>query len=198
MTERTITIRGEVQFPGVYKYADNETVEDFIIQAGGLTDKASLSNVSISRRVSDSKAVRPDSVIARTFNMALKENFAVDGDRSFTLMPFDEVYVMRSPGYTEQQNVTVEGEVLYAGTYALERNNTRLSDLFRMSGGSNGLAYIKGARLMRKANEAEKARAAGGAAEEPSDACRFVKQRQRRAVNGSGSCQRQHQEVPGA
>ena len=65
---------------------------------------------------------------------------------------------MRSPGYTEQQNVTVEGEVLYAGTYALERNNTRLSDLFRMSGGSNGLAYIKGARLMRKANEAEKAR----------------------------------------
>lgn len=158
MTERTITIRGEVQFPGVYKYADNETVEDFIIQAGGLTDKASLSNVSISRRVSDAKAVRPDSVIAHTFNMALKENFAIDGDRSFTLMPFDEVYVMRSPGYTEQQNVTVEGEVLYAGTYALERNNTRLSDLFRMSGGSNGLAYIKGARLMRKANEAEKAR----------------------------------------
>lgn len=158
MSDRTLTIRGEVQYPGVYKYADNETVEDFIIQAGGLTDKASLMNVSISRRVSDPKALRPDSVIAKTFNVALKDNFAVDGDRTLTLMPFDEVYVMRSPGYTEQQNVSVEGEVLFAGTYALERNNTRLSDLFKKSGGSNGLAYIKGARLMRKANETEKAR----------------------------------------
>ena len=158
MSDRTITIRGEVQFPGIYKYADNETVEDFIIQAGGLTDKASLMNISISRRVSDVKALRPDSVIARTFNVALKDNFVVDGDRSLTLMPFDEVYVMRSPGYTEQQNVSVEGEVLFAGTYALERNNTRLSDLFKKSGGANGLAYIKGARLMRKANETEKAR----------------------------------------
>lgn len=158
MSDRTITIRGEVQFPGIYKYADNETVEDFIIQAGGLTDKASLMNISISRRVSDVKALRPDSVIARTFNVALKDNFVVDGDRSLTLMPFDEVYVMRSPGYTEQQNVSVEGEVLFAGTYALERNNTRLSDLFKKSGGANGLAYIKGARLMRKANDTEKAR----------------------------------------
>ena len=158
MSDRTITIRGEVQFPGIYKYADNETIEDFVIQAGGLTDKASLMNVSVSRRVSDARAMRPDSVIAKTFNMPLKDNFIVDGDRSFTLMPFDEVYVMKSPGYTEQQNVSVEGEVLFAGTYSLERNNTRLSDLFKKSGGSNGLAYIKGARLMRKANEVEKTR----------------------------------------
>lgn len=158
LSDRTLTIRGEVQYPGIYKYADNETVEDFIIQAGGLTDKASLMNVSVSRRVSDAKALRPDSVIAQTFSVALKDNFVIDGDRSFTLMPFDEVYVMRSPGYTEQQNVSVEGEVLFAGTYALERNNTRLSDLFKKSGGSNGLAYIKGARLMRKANATEKER----------------------------------------
>ena len=158
LSDRTLTIRGEVQYPGIYKYADNETVEDFIIQAGGLTDKASLMNVSVSRRVSDAKALRPDSVIAKTFSVALKDNFVIDGDRSFTLMPFDEVYVMRSPGYSEQQNVSVEGEVLFAGTYALERNNTRLSDLFKKSGGSNGLAYIKGARLMRKANATEKER----------------------------------------
>lgn len=158
MKERTITIRGEVQYPGVYKYADNETIEDFVIQAGGLTDKASLINISVNRRVSDAKATRPDSIIANTYTLALKENFMIDGDRSFTLMPFDEVYVMKSPGYTEQQNVSVEGEVLFAGVYSLERNNTRLSDLFKKSGGSNGLAYIKGARLMRKANAVEKAR----------------------------------------
>ena len=155
--------------------------------------------------MSDSKAVRPDSVIARTFNMALKENFAVDGDRSFTLMPFDEVYVMRSPGYTEQQNVTVEGEVLYAGTYALERNNTRLSDLFRMSGGSNGLAYIKGARLMRKANEAEKARMEALLKMQQEEQQKNLLTLAASSNNASavqstaqGSCQCQHQEVPGA
>lgn len=158
MTDRTITIRGEVQFPGVYKYADNECIEDFVLQAGGLTDKASTVNVTVSRRVSDNKALRPDSIIAQNYTMALKDGFVVDGTPGFILMPFDEVYVMKSPGYMEQQNVSVEGEVMFEGTYALEKNNTRLSDIFKRAGGSNGLAYISGARLMRKANEAEKTR----------------------------------------
>ena len=158
MNDRTLTIRGEVQYPGVYKYADNETIEDFVLQAGGLTDKASLVNVSVSRRVNDPKALRPDSVIAKNFTLSLKDGFVVDGTPGFVLMPFDEVYVRKSPGYVEQQNVSVEGEVLFAGTYTLSRNNTRLSHLFQKAGGGNGLAYIKGAKLMRRATEAEKER----------------------------------------
>ena len=156
--QRTITIRGEVQYPGVYQYADNETVEDFVLQAGGLTDKASTVNVSVSRRISDPKAMAPDSVIAKTYTVELKDGFVVDGKPGFVLMPFDEVYVRKSPAYMEQKNVSVEGEVMFAGDYALPVNNTRLSDLFKRAGGSNGLAYIRGARLMRKATEAEKAR----------------------------------------
>ena len=156
--QRTITIRGEVQYPGIYKYADNETVEDFVLQAGGLTDKASTINLSVSRRVSDPKALAPDSVIAKTYTLALKDGFVIDGEPGFVLMPFDEVYVRKSPAYMEQKNVTVEGEVMFAGTYTLTANNTRLSDLYKRSGGSNGLAYIRGARLMRRATEAEKAR----------------------------------------
>ena len=156
--QRTITIRGEVQYPGIYKYADNETVEDFVLQAGGLTDKASTINISVSRRVSDPKALAPDSVIAKTYTLALKDGFVIDGEPGFVLMPFDEVYVRKSPAYMEQKNVTVEGEVMFAGTYTLTANNTRLSDLYKRSGGSNGLAYIRGARLMRRATEAEKAR----------------------------------------
>ena len=140
--ERTITIRGEVNYPGT----------------GGLTDRASSVNVNISRRVTDPKALRPDSVIAQTFTVSLKDGFAVDGRPEFKLMPFDEVYVMRSPAYSEQQNVSVEGEVVFAGMYTLPKDNVRLSELFRKSGGSNGLAYIKGARLMRRANETEKER----------------------------------------
>lgn len=156
--ERTITIRGEVQYPGTYQYADNETIEDFVLQAGGLTDKASTVNVSVSRRVADNKAMQPDSVIAKTFTLSLKDGFVVDGTPGFVLMPFDEVMIRKSPGYAEQKNVKVEGEVMFSGSYTLTRRNARLSDLFAKSGGATEQAYIKGARLIRKANETEKER----------------------------------------
>ena len=158
MNERTITIRGEVLFPGTYKYADNETIEDFVLQAGGLTDKASVVNVNVSRRVSDTKALRPDSLIAQTYTLSLKDGFVIDGTPGFILMPFDEVFIRKSPGYTEQQNVTIEGEVLFAGAYTLTKRNARLSDLFKKAGGSTKEAYLTGARLIRKANDTEKAR----------------------------------------
>lgn len=157
-TERTLTIRGEVQYPGVYKYAENETVEDFVLQAGGLTDKASTVNVMVSRRVSDAKATAPDSIIAQTYILSLKDGFVIDGTPGFKLMPFDEVSIRKSPAYAEQQNVKIEGEVMFGGTYTLSSRNVRLSDLFQRAGGATEQAYIKGARLMRKANEAEKAR----------------------------------------
>ena len=158
MTERTITIRGEVQYPGTYLYADHETIEDFVLQAGGLTDKASTINVLVSRRVNDTKATKPDSIIAKTYTLSLKDGFVIDGKPGFELMPYDEVSIRKSPAYTEQQNVEIEGEVLFGGTYTLSRRNSRLSDLFQKAGGGTDQAYIKGARLMRKANEAEKAR----------------------------------------
>ena len=158
MTERTITIRGEVQYPGTYLYAEHETIEDFVLQAGGLTDKASTINVLVSRRVNDTKATKPDSIIAKTYTLSLKDGFVIDGKPGFELMPYDEVSIRKSPAYTEQQNVEIEGEVLFGGTYTLSRRNSRLSDLFQKAGGGTDQAYIKGARLIRKANEAEKAR----------------------------------------
>ena len=158
MTERTITIRGEVLYPGTYLYAEHETIEDFVLQAGGLTDKASTINVLVSRRVNDTKATKPDSIIAKTYTLSLKDGFVIDGKPGFELMPYDEVSIRKSPAYTEQQNVEIEGEVLFGGTYTLSRRNSRLSDLFQKAGGGTDQAYIKGARLMRKANEAEKAR----------------------------------------
>lgn len=156
--ERTITIRGEVQYPGTYKYADNETIEDFVLQAGGLTDKASIVNVNVSRRVSNAKALQPDSLIAQTFTLSLKDGFVIDGTPGFVLMPFDEVSIRKSPAYNELENVSIEGEVMFAGAYTLTKRNTRISDLFYKAGGATNQAYIKGARLIRRANSTEKAR----------------------------------------
>lgn len=158
MQEQTIAIHGEVQYPGTYKYADNETLEDFVLQAGGLKETASTVKVDVSRRIYDPKAVTPDSITARTYSFALKDGFVIDGEPGFVLEPYDEVYVRKSPGSTKQQNVYVLGEVMFAGTYALPAINTRLSDIIRAAGGPNSVAYIQGARLERKVNESERKR----------------------------------------
>lgn len=158
MQEQTIAIHGEVQYPGTYKYADNETLEDFVLQAGGLKETASTVKVDVSRRIYDPKAVTPDSITARTYSFALKDGFVIDGEPGFVLEPYDEVYVRKSPGSTKQQNVYVLGEVMFAGTYALPAINTRLSDIIRAAGGPNSAAYIQGARLERKVNESERKR----------------------------------------
>ena len=159
MKQQTVTIHGEVYFPGIYKYAANQTIEDLVLQAGGLKDAASTVKVDVSRRVNDPKSTKPRDVISETFTFSLKDGFIIDYDKpSFTLMPFDEVYIRKSPGYFKQQNVEVDGQVMFAGTYTLNKKNVRLSDIVKAAGGLNDLAYAKGARLERKITPTERIR----------------------------------------
>ena len=158
MVDRTITIHGEVHYPGIYEDADNETIEGVILQAGGLRESASMVKVDVARRVSDPKATVNDSIIARTYSFAIKDGFVVDGTPGFTLMPFDEVYVRKSPGYSAQQNIKVEGQAMFPGTYTLSMKNERLSDILKKAGGVTDLAYTPGARLERRITPDEKLR----------------------------------------
>lgn len=158
MEEQTITIHGEVNYPGIYKYASNETLEDFVLQAGGLKNSASTVKVDVARRVMNPKALTNDSISAYTYSFALKDGFVIDGTPGFHLMPFDEVYVRKSPGFSKQQNVVVDGEVMFSGTYTLQRKNTRLSDVIKAAGGINDRGYVAGATLVRKINESERKR----------------------------------------
>lgn len=158
MEEQTITIHGEVNYPGIYKYASNETLEDFVLQAGGLKNSASTVKVDVARRVMNPKALTNDSISAYTYSFALKDGFVIDGTPGFHLMPFDEVYVRKSPGFSKHQNVVVDGEVMFSGTYTLQRKNTRLSDVIKAAGGVNDRGYAAGATLVRKINESERKR----------------------------------------
>ncbi|MBO1362992.1 SLBB domain-containing protein [Prevotella sp. A2931] len=158
MQERTITIHGEVHYPGIYRYADDETIEDIVLQAGGLKDAASTIKVDVARRISNPKAVKNDSIIARTYSFSLKDGFVIDGEQGFKLMPYDEVYVRRSPGYSTQRNITIEGQAMFAGVYTLSSKNERLSDVIRKAGGLTDLAYVKGARLIRRTSADEQGR----------------------------------------
>ena len=153
-----VEVFGEVARPGKYIFADNMTLEDLIIQAGGLLESASTVKVDVSRRVKNNKSTESTATIGEMYSFALKDGFVIDGEAGFVLEPYDQVYVRRSPGYQQQVNVEIEGEILYAGTYALTSKSERLSDLVAKAGGVTPYAYVKGAKLMRKANDEEKER----------------------------------------
>ena len=150
-----VEVFGEVARPGKYIFADNMTLEDLIIQAGGLLESASTVKVDVSRRIKNNKSTEISATIGEMYSFALKDGFVIDGEAGFTLQPYDQVYVRRSPGYQPQVNVKIEGEILYDGTYALTSKSERLSDLVKKAGGATPYAYIKGAKLMRRANEEE-------------------------------------------
>ena len=155
--DQTITIHGEVNYPGIYKFASNETVEDLVLQAGGLTNAASLAKVDVSRRIMEPNATEAGDTLAFTYSFSLNPDFTIpQGEAPFTLQPYDEVYIRRSPNYNEQQNVTVEGEVQFKGNYTLTSSRQRLSEIIKQAGGLTKHAYPEGAKLLRQMTPEER------------------------------------------
>lgn len=154
--KKTVTISGEVAYPGVYRYAENETIEDLIIQAGGPTEAASLTKVDVSRRITDPNSTEASDQIAKNFSFKLNPDFTISDQPDFTLQPFDEVYVRRSPDYNEQQVISIEGEVQFSGNYTLSSKGQRLSEVIKMAGGLTNQAYAEGTKLLRQMTAEER------------------------------------------
>jgi len=150
-----VEIAGEVIAPGTYPYADNMTLEDLVIAAGGLKESASLVRVDVARRIKNPTSAEDAKEIGEMFTFSLKDGFVVDGEPGFVLQPYDHVYVRRSPAYSEQKNVAIDGEILYGGTYTLTSKDERISDLVKKAGGTTQFAYVRGAKLVRRANASE-------------------------------------------
>ncbi len=153
--EKTVSIYGEVRNGGVYPFAENTTLEDLILQAGGLKDAASMARVDISRISRDNKTLTTSNATCQTFNFAIKEGFVIEGEPGFILVPFDQVFIRRSPGYVLQYHASAEGEVNFPGTITISKKIFRLSDLVRGAGNVTDEAYIRGARLERKLTDEE-------------------------------------------
>lgn len=153
--DRFLRISGEVNFPGTFQFAENTTIKDLILQAGGLTRAASTAQVDVFRRIYNPAAKQGTNVLARRFSFNIDDGFVLE-DTLFVLQPYDEVQVRRSPVYAEQQNVRVTGCVNFEGQFAMTHRTFRLSDLIQMAGGTTQEAYTKGARLIRKMNDEER------------------------------------------
>ena len=159
--EETMKISGEVNYPGVYEYAENTALEDFILQAGGLTKNASVVKIDVYRMIHDSKAIVEGDTITQCFSFALKDGFVVDGEPGFILKPFDEVHVRKSPVNSITKSVTVNGDVNFEGDYAMYSREYRLSDLVKAAGGFTDFAYPLGAHLYRKMTVEERSQREG-------------------------------------
>ncbi|MBR4929171.1 MAG: SLBB domain-containing protein [Bacteroidaceae bacterium] len=154
----TLTISGEVADPCTIVYAENMTLEDLIIRAGGLLESASLARVDVIRRVKNANATVAAEEISKMFSFSVKDNYVIEGENGFKLQPYDEVIVRRSPSYNNSRYVNITGEINFPGKYPLTKREERLTDLLEKAGGVTDYAYLKGARLVRRVNKEELAR----------------------------------------
>ncbi len=146
----TISIEGEVNTPLTIPYIEGMTIEDLIFMAGGLKNSASLSRIQVARRVEEPYATTTSESRAKIYTFSISEDLTLSPtERKFTLTPFDKVFVRRSPAYSEETIVTIEGEVNFEGEYVMKNTNDRLSNLVAASGGVTPEAYVRGARLQR-------------------------------------------------
>lgn len=148
-------IGGQVARPGTYPYAENTTVEDLIFQAGGLLEGASTARVDISRRIVDPSSTTATQQLSQLYTISIGEELGVGNGEGFLLKPFDHVIVRRSPGYATQETVSINGEVLFAGAYTIQKRNERVSEFVQRAGGIIEGAYVKGAHLERQLSESE-------------------------------------------
>lgn len=143
---------GEVNTPNTFVFRPGMTLGDIILLSGGFTVGAAKSNIDVARRnVNDGDKVAGDA-IATVYNFNLLENpSAID----FELAPYDIIFVRVAPNYKKQQVVRVEGEVNFPGTYVVEKNVVRISDVVKKAGGVNKDAYIQGATIQRRLTDIE-------------------------------------------
>lgn len=150
---RTLRIEGEVKYPGTYLFSENIKVEDLIIQAGGLLETASSSNIEIARNINNATSLSTENKLADIIKFPINKSLALNESASkFILKPFDQVFIRKSPSFIPQMLVSIEGEINFPGKYSITTRTERISDLIKRSGGITTEAYLNGASLIRKKN----------------------------------------------
>ena len=153
----TVSISGEVNSPTTVDYRENLTVGDLIVLASGLTEKASLTNVEIVRRLVGEEAAKSPSTSKKINTVTITRDLTIgDSGNDFKLEPFDEVFIRTLPSALIGGSVTLSGAFLNPGGYGLTSNTTRLSDIVKRCGGFTSTADISGARLLRRIVVSEK------------------------------------------
>ena len=143
----SVTINGEIKRPGSYQFRDNLTLNDLLIQAGGLTGAASK-RVEIARVIKSEEIDDNNPLKAQLFNIEI--NSANNEQlKNFGLEPFDVVNIRKIAVYEKPQMVTATGAVAYPGIYVLVNKDERVYDVIKRAGGLTAIADLNGVKIIR-------------------------------------------------
>jgi protein involved in polysaccharide export with SLBB domain len=127
-------------------------VQDAILIAGGYKDGANKKVVEVARRIRDVNSKAESPLYATILSVDASSTSSI-ASLLAQLEPYDIVSVRKAPAYKEQVSVTIEGEVIYPGAYAIASNQERISDVIKRAGGLKTGGYAQGAFLLRKTFE---------------------------------------------
>jgi protein involved in polysaccharide export with SLBB domain len=144
----TISITGEVRRTGTFHYVENMTVKDLVLLAGGFTDAAIPERIEVARRIKKDTFSIADVQISDVINVSSAAELEARGG-DIKLKAYDAVIVRRNPGFQQQVNVRVEGEVVFPGPYVLRNKNERVSEVLKRAGGLTLQAYPEGVYISR-------------------------------------------------
>lgn len=132
-------------------FVRNLTIEDVLIKVGGLSESASLSRVEVVRRKRNVDPTSANAQISDTYEFNVRPDLSVEKEGSnFVLLPFDEIFIRKSPNYVKQAFVEVEGEVIFPDKYGIKSKDEKVSDIVKRAGGLTPYSYLEGATLIRE------------------------------------------------
>ncbi len=148
--KRFVNILGEVNEPGEFDFKDGMKVGDLILQAKGFKESASFSNLELARRIINhgNGDILTNKIEIITFDIDGSLKLNNEGSQ-MELKPFDIVSIRRAPNYEEQRSVKILGMVNYPGSYAIQNNKQKISDILMRAGGLRAEGYLEGAKLFR-------------------------------------------------
>ena len=145
--EYKVTIDGEVKNPGEYPFYDNLTLNDLVVQIGGLTGSASK-RVEIARMI---KSDEIDDANPKRIELVELEITADNNEqvKNFVLKPFDVINIRRMAVYEKPQMVKITGAVAYPGKYVLANKKESVYNVVMRAGGLTSVANLEGMRIKR-------------------------------------------------
>jgi protein involved in polysaccharide export with SLBB domain len=150
-----VIITGEVNTPDSFAYAAGLRLEDLILLAGGLKDRASLKEVEVLRRIRKDPTLSDTSVYNTILKFNLQDSLTFNNSQAaIELEPYDVINVKNLPRNQAAGYVTINGEVLFPGTYLLNTKKDRISDIFTRAGGILSTGSLSSGYFLRNTYQA--------------------------------------------
>jgi polysaccharide biosynthesis/export protein len=143
--DEVVRIDGRANVPGQYPLEEGMTVRDLVRAGGGLSDAAFGGNAELTRYQVINGERRRTEVIKVNLAAALRGDPAAN----LRLEPFDSLSVKEVESWTDQESISLRGQVKFPGTYSIKPGETLKSVLLR-AGGLTEYAFPEGAVFTRR------------------------------------------------